>query len=137
MAFFSPTLGRILDSYGSRGLLAVAGLAAGIAVFNLAFVTEGWQLILIFMILSLWGFRAATCSTHPCPSRTGSYAGEASRFRSRSSERPSASRFSFPLPGRHQLLRLGSCLHDPRGRWRPGRCPSRDSLRPAPARGHG
>ena len=58
-ALVSPFLGRWVDVHGARGLLIFVGVASGITVFALSYVTEGWQLILCLGLLGLIGLQGA------------------------------------------------------------------------------
>ena len=57
VAVSAPFLGRLLDRYGPRGLLAVAGLLSGLSVLGLAHVTEAWQMIGLFAALGVIGLQ--------------------------------------------------------------------------------
>lgn len=50
-----PLLGRLLDRFGSRVILAIAAIVTGSAIFSLGFIREPWQLILLFGIMGLIG----------------------------------------------------------------------------------
>jgi len=51
----SPLIGRMIDRYGARQSLAVAGALVSAAVISLAFVNEAWQLIGLFIFIGLVG----------------------------------------------------------------------------------
>ncbi len=57
VAVSAPFLGRLLDRYGPRGLLAGAGLLSGLCVMGLAHVTEAWQMIALFAALGFIGLQ--------------------------------------------------------------------------------
>lgn len=50
-----PILGRLLDRFGSRVLLAVAAIVTGAAMFALGFMSQSWQLIAFFGVMGLIG----------------------------------------------------------------------------------
>jgi MFS family permease len=51
----APLVGRLIDRFGARVLLAAAALITGGALVALAFVTEGWQVIVLFGLMGLVG----------------------------------------------------------------------------------
>jgi MFS family permease len=51
----SPLIGRMIDRYGARQSLALAGALVSAAVISLAFVNEAWQLIGLFILIGLVG----------------------------------------------------------------------------------
>lgn len=51
----SPLIGWLIDRYGSRVLLAVAAVATGGAMVGLAFMSQGWHLIVLFAVMGLVG----------------------------------------------------------------------------------
>ena len=51
----SPPIGRLIDRYGVRWLLALTTLLGGGAVISLAWVLNGWQLMGIFAFMGLIG----------------------------------------------------------------------------------
>jgi MFS family permease len=55
-----PVLGRAIDRYGPRMLVAVAGLATSGLVLLLAYVNDEWQLIAIFVLTGLLGMGRAS-----------------------------------------------------------------------------
>ena len=55
-AFGSPLIGRVIDRFGSRVSLSIAGTLIGALIISLAFVNESWQLISIFILIGLIGF---------------------------------------------------------------------------------
>jgi MFS family permease len=54
-----PVLGRVIDRYGPRVLVAVAGLLTSGLVVSLAYVTEEWQLVAVFVVTGLLGMGRA------------------------------------------------------------------------------
>jgi MFS family permease len=50
-------IGRLIDKHGARMLLAAAGLLAGGAMFALANVQEGWQIVLVFFVVGATGIQ--------------------------------------------------------------------------------
>lgn len=54
-----PLLGLIIDKYGPRVLVAVAGVLTSALVVSLAYVTEEWQLVAVFMATGLLGMGRA------------------------------------------------------------------------------
>jgi MFS family permease len=50
-------LGRLIDKHGARLLLALAGIIAGAAMFALANVQEGWQIVLVFFVVGATGIQ--------------------------------------------------------------------------------
>jgi len=50
-------IGRLIDKHGGRLLLAGAGVIAGVAMFALANVQEGWQVILVFFVVGATGIQ--------------------------------------------------------------------------------
>lgn len=51
----SPLVGGLIDRYGSRVLLAVSAGVTGLALIGVAFITQGWQLILLFAVMGVVG----------------------------------------------------------------------------------
>jgi MFS family permease len=51
----SPWVGRLIDRHGARYLLAAAALIVGLAMVGLAYITNGWQLVVLFSIMGLVG----------------------------------------------------------------------------------
>ena len=51
----SPTVGWLLDKYGSRILLPVAAVITGGAMITLALVSSSWQLVALFAVMGLVG----------------------------------------------------------------------------------
>jgi MFS family permease len=54
-----PVLGRVIDRYGPRVLVAVAGVLTSGLVVSLAYVTEEWQLVAVFVATGLLGMGRA------------------------------------------------------------------------------
>lgn len=50
-------IGRIIDRHGARIPLAIAGLMAGGAMFGLSQVTDGWQIVLVFLVVGATGLQ--------------------------------------------------------------------------------
>jgi MFS family permease len=50
-------IGRLIDKHGARLLLAGAGVVAGAAMFALANVQEGWQIVLVFLVVGATGIQ--------------------------------------------------------------------------------
>jgi MFS family permease len=57
VAFSAPFIGRILDRFGPRVPLAVAGALSGLGVLVLAHVSEAWQMIGVFALLGFVGLQ--------------------------------------------------------------------------------
>ena len=51
----SPTVGWLLDRFGSRILLPVAAVVTGGAMITLAFINSSWQLVALFAVMGLVG----------------------------------------------------------------------------------
>lgn len=66
-AVTSPWLGRLIDRYGVRWLLAATSLLGGVAVMALAWVTAGWQLIALLGFLGFIGLLGANQITTTVP----------------------------------------------------------------------
>ena len=54
-----PLIGRAIDRYGPRLLVAVAGVLTAALVISLAYVQQEWQLIAIFFVTGLLGMGRA------------------------------------------------------------------------------
>jgi MFS family permease len=54
-ALFAPTMGRLIDRFGARYLLAAAALLTGAALISLSFATAGWQVVAVFALVGLAG----------------------------------------------------------------------------------
>jgi MFS family permease len=54
-ALFAPTMGRLIDRYGARYLLAAAALLTGATLIGLSFATAGWQVVAAFALVGLAG----------------------------------------------------------------------------------
>ncbi|MBI2938818.1 MAG: MFS transporter [Chloroflexi bacterium] len=54
-AVTAPVVGGLIDRFGSRVLLTTAAVITGGAVFCLAFVSEGWQLVVLFALMGVVG----------------------------------------------------------------------------------
>ena len=54
-AVTAPLLGRLIDRFGTRLLLAVAGAIGATAVVGLAHITNSWQIIALFGVMGLVG----------------------------------------------------------------------------------
>lgn len=57
-ALTSPWIGRIIDKYGARWLLAGATFATALAMLALGGIQSGWQMVLLFGVIGLTGFAA-------------------------------------------------------------------------------
>ena len=57
VAISAPLIGKLLDRFGARGPLAVAGLLTGLAVMALAAINAPWQMVAIFAVLGLVGMQ--------------------------------------------------------------------------------
>jgi MFS family permease len=51
----SPVVGRLIDRFGSRIMLAVAATITGAAMIGLAFMHHAWHLVVLFAIMGLVG----------------------------------------------------------------------------------
>ena len=51
----SPTVGWLLDRFGSRILLPVAAVVTGGAMITLAFISSNWHLVVLFAVMGLVG----------------------------------------------------------------------------------
>ncbi|MBM2824917.1 MAG: hypothetical protein HW402_581 [Dehalococcoidales bacterium] len=51
-----PILGRLIDRFGSRVILAIAAVMTGIGMVGLSFILHSWQLVLMFGIMGIIGF---------------------------------------------------------------------------------
>jgi sugar phosphate permease len=49
----APLVGALIDRFGSRTLLAFAALITGCALCTLGFITEGWQLVVLYALMGL------------------------------------------------------------------------------------
>ena len=58
-AITASFIGRLLDRYGARWMLVVAGLAMGVLVFSLGLITEGWHLVALFALIGMIGMQGA------------------------------------------------------------------------------
>jgi MFS family permease len=54
-ALFAPTVGRLIDRFGVRYLLAAAALLTAAALIGLSFATEGWQVVAAFALVGVAG----------------------------------------------------------------------------------
>jgi MFS family permease len=63
----SPFIGRLVDRYGVRWLLALTTLLGGGAVIALAWIVDGWQLIGLFAFMGLIGVLGPTQLTTTVP----------------------------------------------------------------------
>ncbi len=52
-------IGYILDRYGARWLLLIAGLLVGGAMLAMSSISEGWQIVVIFVLMGLIGLQGA------------------------------------------------------------------------------
>ena len=52
----APIIGRLLDQYGARWMLAGASLLTGVMILSLAFVSAPWEIVALFAGLGLVGF---------------------------------------------------------------------------------
>lgn len=50
-----PVLGRLIDRYGARVLLAIAAFTTGAGLFGLSFIHKSWQMVLMFAIIGMLG----------------------------------------------------------------------------------
>lgn len=58
-AVTAAIIGRMLDRYGARWMLVVAGVAMGVLVFALGRITEGWHLVVLFALIGMIGMQGA------------------------------------------------------------------------------
>lgn len=54
----SYLIGKLLDRYGPRVIIAVTGLMAGLSILGLSFIDQIWQFFVLFAILGLTGLTA-------------------------------------------------------------------------------
>ncbi|MDP6646956.1 MAG: MFS transporter [Dehalococcoidales bacterium] len=54
-AIASPIVGRLVDRFGSRIMLATGSIVVGAAIFGLGFIQHSWQLVLLFAAMGLIG----------------------------------------------------------------------------------
>ena len=54
-AAFAPTMGRLIDRFGARYLLAGAALLTGAALIGLSLATEGWHVVVAFAVVGTAG----------------------------------------------------------------------------------
>ena len=54
-ALSSPVIGPLLDRFGARAMLPIAALMTGLALIGLAYISQAWQLILLFIVMGLVG----------------------------------------------------------------------------------
>jgi MFS family permease len=54
-AVTAPTIGGLIDRFGARVLLTAAALMTGGALVCLGFISEGWQLVLLFGLMGIVG----------------------------------------------------------------------------------
>jgi MFS family permease len=54
-AVASPIVGRLVDRFGSRIMLAIASIVVGAAIFGLGFIQHSWQLVLLFAAMGFIG----------------------------------------------------------------------------------
>lgn len=54
-AVTSPLIGRLIDRFGSRVLLAFAAAMTGLALVGLGYMTHAWQLVPLFAVMGLVG----------------------------------------------------------------------------------
>ena len=52
-AVTAPVVGTLLDRFGARVLLAVAGASAGVAALALGLIDQGWQLVALFTLMGV------------------------------------------------------------------------------------
>ena len=52
-AVTSPLMGRLIDRFGSRGLLAVGAALVGVALIGLGYMDRPWQMVLLFGVAGL------------------------------------------------------------------------------------
>jgi MFS family permease len=55
----SWVIGRIVDRHGARVPLACAGLVAGLALFGLSNISQGWHIVVLYFLLGLTGLQGA------------------------------------------------------------------------------
>ncbi|MFN0096579.1 MAG: MFS transporter [Dehalococcoidia bacterium] len=54
-AVTAPFVGRLLDKHGARGFLIAAVSVSAAGMIGLAYMTEAWQLLAIFIVMGLFG----------------------------------------------------------------------------------
>jgi MFS family permease len=54
-AVTAPLVGGLIDRFGSRLLLTLAAVITGGALIGLAFINQGWQLVLLFTLMGIVG----------------------------------------------------------------------------------
>ena len=54
-ALAAPTMGRLIDRFGARYLLAAAAALTGAALIALSFATAAWQVVAVFAVVGLAG----------------------------------------------------------------------------------
>jgi MFS family permease len=57
-------VGRIVDRYGSRWPLVVAGIAMGVAVFLLSMLSEAWHLVGLFLMMGIVGMQGGSSNLY-------------------------------------------------------------------------
>ncbi len=51
-----PILGKLIDRFGSRVILAIAAVITGTGMIGLSFILHSWQMVLMFGIMGIIGF---------------------------------------------------------------------------------
>ena len=63
----SPIIGRLLDRYGARWILAGSTIITGSCMIGLAYTREAWHLMVLFSIMGLVGMRGPGALTTSVP----------------------------------------------------------------------
>jgi len=63
----SPVIGRFLDNYGARWILAGSTIITGLCMIGLAYTREAWQLIVLFSVMGLVGMSGPGALTTSVP----------------------------------------------------------------------
>lgn len=58
-AVASWLVGRALDRYGARVPLAVAGVCAGFALIGMSQISQGWHIVVLYLLLGMTGLQGA------------------------------------------------------------------------------
>lgn len=58
-AVASWIIGRALDRYGARVPLAMAGIFAGLVLIGMSQVTQGWHIVVLYLLLGMTGLQGA------------------------------------------------------------------------------
>ena len=63
----SPLIGRLLDSYGARWILAGSTIITGSCMVGLAYTRKAWQLMVLFSVMGLVGMSGPGALTTSVP----------------------------------------------------------------------